>query len=80
MDKPTPSPYATLIYSKKFQSEINCMGLYFFRHSLIMKINQKAAHEVLIIICLALSSGEEALASFSDFWWFSISSIVSMNR
>ena len=68
MDKPTPSPYATLIYSRTSQLEINRMGFYFFRLSLITKINQKDAHEVLIMICLALSCSEEALASFSDFW------------
>ena len=68
MDKPTPSPYATLIYSKTSQLEINRMGFYFFRLSLITKINQKSGHEVLIMICLALSCSEEALASFSDFW------------
>ena len=57
MDKPTPSPYATLIYSKTSQLEINR------RLSLIMKINQKAARAVLIMIYLALSCSEEALAS-----------------
>ena len=68
MDKPTPSPYATLIYSKTCQLKINCIYIIFLKTFFNEKNQSKAAHEVLIMICLALSCSEEALASFSDFW------------
>ena len=55
MDKPTPSPYATLIYSKTSQLEINRMGFYF---SLMIKINQKAAHVVKKLWQVLVISGD----------------------